>query len=323
MAQKLVLAAAAALIVAGSTPAPAQFKPTKPIEIVVHNGPGSGPDIFGRTVAQIIEQEKLAPVRFQVSNRVGGGGVTAANYLVERKGDSHVLAAFTSVWMTNPMVQQAASTKVVDMTPIARLVVEPAVIVVRADSPFKTLRDVMNAALKDGKIKQAGGSPLARDALVRQLLMAESGAKWAFISFPAASERLAALLGGHVDFVLLEPPEAGEFIRAGKLRAVVQIAEKRLPGYEDVPTLQEAGFKVPNVPQARGIIGPPGMPADAVAYYEDMLSKMSRSPGWQKFLQSNQLDDAYLNAKATTAFLGDYEQQLRDILVQSGVKLVR
>jgi putative tricarboxylic transport membrane protein len=324
MAQKLVLAAAVALVAAGTSPALAQFKPAKTIEIVVHNGPGSGPDIFGRTVAQVIEQEKLAPVRFQVSNKVGGGGVTAANYMVERKGDAHTLGAFTSVWMTNPLVQKAASTKVVDMTPIARLVVEPAVIAVRADSPFKTLRDVMNAALKDGsKIRQAGGSPLARDALVRQLLMAESGAKWAFVSFPAASERLAALLGGHVDFVLLEPPEAGELIRAGKLRALVQLAEKRLPGYESVPTLPEAGFKVPNVPQARGIIGPPGMPADAVAYYEDLLSRMARSAAWQKFLLTNQLDNAYLNAKATTAFLGDYEGQLRKILTQSGVKLVR
>jgi putative tricarboxylic transport membrane protein len=320
----VVAASAAVLIVAGTMPALAQFKPTKPIEVVVHNGPGSGPDIFGRTVAQSIEQEKLAPVRLQVSNKVGGGGVTAANYLVERKGDAHVLGAFTSVWMTNPLVQQAASTKVVDMTPIARLVVEPAVIVVRADSPFKTLRDVMNAALKEGsKIRQAGGSPLARDALVRQLLMAESGGKWAFVSFPAASERLAALLGGHVDFLLVEPPEAGELIRAGKLRALVQIAEKRLPGFESVPTLPEAGFKIPNVPQARGIVGPPGMPADAVAYYQDMLAKMSRSPTWQKFLKGNQLDDAYLDAKATTAFLGDYEGQLRKILIQSGQKLVR
>jgi putative tricarboxylic transport membrane protein len=325
MLRVLVATGAAALIVADGAPAAAQsFKPTKPIEIVVHNGPGSGPDIFGRTVAQSIEQEKLSPVRLQVSNKVGGGGVTAANYLVERKGDPHVLGAFTSVWMTNPLVQQAASTKVVDMTPIARLVVEPAVIVVRADSPFKTLRDVMNAALKEGsKIRQAGGSPLARDALVRQLLMAESGGKWAFVSFPAASERLAALLGGHVDFLLVEPPEAGELIRAGKLRALVQIAEKRLPGFESVPTLPEAGFKIPNVPQARGIVGPPGMPADAVAYYQDMLAKMSRSPTWQKFLKSNQLDDAYLDAKATTAFLGDYEGQLRKILIQSGQKLVR
>src|SRR5262245_63062393 len=110
-------AATAALAVVFAWPAGAEFKPTRPIEIVVHNGPGSGPDIFGRTVAQAIEQEKLAPVRLQVSNRVGGGGVTAANYLVEHKGDAHVLGAFTSVWMTNPLVQQAASNKVADMTP--------------------------------------------------------------------------------------------------------------------------------------------------------------------------------------------------------------
>ena len=325
MMRVVVATSVAALLFAGAQPASAQtFKPTKPIEIVVHNGPGSGPDIFGRTVAQAIEQEKLAPVRLQVSNKVGGGGVTAANYLVEHKGDAHVLAAFTSVWMTNPLVQQAASTKVVDMTPISRLVVEPAVIVVRADSPFKTLRDVMNATLKEGsKVRQAGGSPLARDALVRQLLMAESGGKWAFVSFPAASERLAALLGGHVDFVLVEPPEAGELVRAGKLRAIVQMADKRLAGFETVPTLPEAGFNVPNVPQARGIIGPPGMPADAVAYYEELLHKTSRTAGWQKFLHENQLDDAFLNSKDTIAFLGEFEKQLRAILVLSGVKLVR
>ena len=273
---------------------------------------------------QIIDQEKLSPVRLQVVNKVGGGGTTAASYVVAKKGDAHVWSVFTSVWITNPLVQEAASNKLVDMTPIARLVVEPAVIVVRADSPFKKLRDVIDAALKNpGQIKQAGGSVLARDALVRQLLMAHTGARWTFISFPAAGERLAALLGGHVDFVLVEPPEAGEQIRAGKLRALVQMADKRLSGFETVPTLPEAGFSVPNVPQARGIIGPPGMPADAVAYYEDLLRRTSRSPGWQKFLTDNQLDDAFLNAKDTITFLGQFEDQLRAILIQSGVKLVR
>ena len=320
---RVVLVTAMALL-AAAFPAAAEFKPTKPIEIVVHNGPGSGPDIFGRTLVQIIDQEKLSPVRLQVVNKVGGGGTTAASYVVNKKGDPHVWTVFTSVWITNPLVQQEASTKLVDMSPIARLVVEPAVIVVRADSPYRTLRDVIDAALKNpGQIKQAGGSVLARDALVRQLLMAHTGARWSFISFPAAGERLAALLGGHVDFVLVEPPEAGELIRAGKLRALVQIADKRLAGFETVPTLPEAGFNVPNVPQARGIVGPPGMPADAVAYYEELLRKTSRSPGWQKFLHDNQLDDAFLNSKDTIAFLGEFEQQLRDILIQSGVKLVR
>jgi len=324
MQRIIALAATVVLATAVVGPAAAEFKPTKPIEIVVHNGPGSGPDIFGRTLVQIIDQEKLSPVRLQVVNKVGGGGTTAASYVVGKKGDPHVWTVFTSVWITNPLVQQEASTKLVDMSPIARLVVEPAVIVVRADSSYQTLRDVIDAALKSpGQIKQAGGSVLARDALVRQLLMAHTGARWSFISFPAAGERLAALLGGHVDFVLVEPPEAGELIRAGKLRALVQIADKRLAGFENVPTLPEAGFNVPNVPQARGIVGPPGMPADAVAYYEELLRKTSRSPGWQKFLHDNQLDDAFLNSKDTIAFFGEFEQQLRDILIQSGVKVIR
>src|SRR5262245_60958904 len=177
---RVLVAAGIAALIAVPAPAVAQgFKPSKPIEIVVHNGPGSGPDIFGRTVAQIIEQEKLLPVRVQVANKVGGGGTTAASYMVSKKGDAHTWAVFTSVWITNPLVQEAASTKLVDMTPVARLVVEPAVIVVRAESPYKTLRDVIDAALKaPGQLKQAGGSPLARDALVRQLLMANTGARW-------------------------------------------------------------------------------------------------------------------------------------------------
>lgn len=324
MSSKVLLAATAIALAAAASPANAEFKPSRPIEVVVHNGPGSGPDIFGRTLTQIIDQEKLSPVRVQVVNKVGGGGTTAAAYVVGKKGDAHTLTVFTSVWITNPLVQQEASTKLVDMTPIARLVVEPAVIVVRAESPFKTLREVIDAALKNpGALKQAGGSVLARDALVRQLLMTHTGARWSFISFPAGSERLAALLGGHVDFLLVEPQEAGELIRAGKLRALAQIADKRLPGFPDVPTLPEAGFNVPNVPQARGIVGPPGMPADAVAYYEDLLRRTSRSPGWQKFLTDNQLDDAFLNAKDTVMFLGQFEAQLRAILLQSGVKLVR
>ena len=150
---------------AGSAPTLAQqFKPSKQIEIVVHNGPGSGPDIFGRTVAQIIDQEKLAPVRFQVVNKVGGGGVTAANYMVEKKGDAHTLGVFTSVWMTNPLVQKAAATKVVDMTPIARLVIEPAVIVVRADSPYKIAARRDGCGEQGSRQDQAGRRLAARRA---------------------------------------------------------------------------------------------------------------------------------------------------------------
>jgi putative tricarboxylic transport membrane protein len=231
---------------------------------------------------------------------------------------------FTSLWVSNPLVQATANYKMQDMTPLSRLVIEPGVIVVRADSPFKTLKDVIEAARKNpGGLKQSGGSILARDSLVRQVLMAATGTKWAYISFPSGGERIAALLGGHVDLMVLEPSEAGELIRSGKVRAVAQLSSKRVTGYESVPTLKEAGFDVPEVPQARGIVGPPGLPADAVAYYDGLLEKVAKSPTWQKHVRDNLLEDAFLKSKETLAFLNQYETQLRGVLKAAGVKLVR
>src|SRR5688572_32680425 len=120
-----------------SSPALAQFKPTKPIEFIVHTGPGGGGDVLARFIAQAVEKEKLAPVRMQVNNKPGGGGLTAMNYVVEKKGDAHAIAVYTSVWVVNPLTQTEAKVTVKDMTHIARLVLEPAMVVVKTDAPYK------------------------------------------------------------------------------------------------------------------------------------------------------------------------------------------
>src|SRR3954452_24423714 len=147
MNRREVLAGATSLLVMSALDsAHAEFKPTHPIEFVVHGGPGSGNDVFARALISIIDQEKLSPVRLQVANKPGGGSTTAAAYVVSKKGDPHVIACFTNIWLIDPLLQEAASNKPQDMSPIARLVVEPALVVVRADSPFKSLGDFIEAA---------------------------------------------------------------------------------------------------------------------------------------------------------------------------------
>ena len=300
------------------------FQPSRPIEFVVHTGPGGGADVLARALAVIIDKEKLAPVRIQVSNKSGGGGLTAMHYLAEKKGENHTIAVFTGNWITNPLVRAEAKITVQELTPVVRLVLEPAVIVVKADAPFKTLKDFIDAAKKNpGQLKQSGGSLTSRDNVVRQLLQKHTGAQWAFISFPGGGERIAALLGSHVNMMVIEPQEAGEHIRAGNMRVLAQVSEKHLAGFPNVPTLKEAGYDVPVVPQVRGILAPPGVSKEAVAYYEDLFAKVAKSASWKKYLEDNQFEDGFMRSAELSKFFGEFSATMRGILKEAGVKVVR
>ena len=300
------------------------FNPSKPIEFVTHTGPGGGGDVLARAIAAAMEKEKLMPVRMQVVNKTGGGGHTAMSYLVEKKGDTHTIAVFTGLWFTNPIMRAEANITLKDLTPLVRLVLEPAMIVVKSDSPYKTLKEFIDAAKQSpGQLKQSAGSLGSRDWVVRQLLMKNTGANWAFISFPGGGERIAALLGGHVNMMVIEPQEAGEHIRAGNMRVIAQIADKRLPPFPNVPTVQEAGFDIPNVPQVRGLVAPPGIPAVVVAYWEDVFARFVKTPSWRKYLEDQLFEDGFQRSAELNKFIDQYSETTRGILRDGGVKVVR
>ena len=292
--------------------------------MIVHTAPGGGNDLLARAVAQMLEKEKLLPVRMQVINKPGGNGAVAAAALSEKKGESNVLGFITSVWIANPLTTSEAKVTLHDLTPVANLLREPAVFAVRSDSPYKTLKDFIDAAkAKPGELKQSGGSVTSRDNIIRQTLQTSTGAKWAFVSFQGGGERLAALLGGHVDMMVIEPQEAGEQIRAGKLRVLAQIADKPLPSYQNVPTLKQAGFDVVATPQIRAVVAPPGIPKEALAYYEDMFLKLSKTASWKKYVEDYQLEDGYSNGADLGKSITQIEKDMRTQFQVAGMKLVR
>src|SRR6185503_10005227 len=159
MKTRTAILSAALVVAAVSLPAHAQgFKPSKPIEFVTHTGPGGGGDVLARAIATAMEKEKLLPVRMQVNNKTGGGGATAMAYLMEKKGDTHTIAVYTGLWFTNPIMREEAKVRMKDLTPVVRLVLEPAMIVVKNDAPYKTLKDFIDAAKqKPGELKQSAG----------------------------------------------------------------------------------------------------------------------------------------------------------------------
>lgn len=308
-----------------ATPAGSQeFKPTKQIETVVHTGPGGGSDIFARAIAEMMQKEKLLPQRMQVVNKPGGGPAVAMAYLAEKKGETHTIGYFTGVWVTNPLTVVEANVTVKDLTPITRLVLEPAVIAVKADSPYKTMKDFIDAAKKNPKqLGQSGGSITSRDNLMRLLLQKHTGAQWNFISFPSGGERLSNLLGGHVQMMVIEPQEAGEQIRAGNLRVIASLTEKRLPSLANVPTLKEQGIDVPIIPQARGVLAPPAAPREVVAYWEGVFDSFVKTAGWKHYVEQNQFEDAYLKGPALNKFIDSLQDQMREVLKEAGAKIVR
>src|SRR3982751_340680 len=308
--RSLMLAAALTCAVAAQA-----WQPTKPIELVVHTAPGGGNDVLARAIAVMAEKEKLLPVRINVFNKPGGNGAVAAAFLAERKGEPHTIGLITSNWIIGPLVTSEAKVTLQDVTLIAQLVSEPALIAVRADSPYRTLRDFIEAAkAKPGALKQSGGTLTARDSIMRHVLQKETGARWAFISFPGGGERIAALLGGHVDMMIIEPEEAGENIRAGKIRVIAQIADKRLQAFPNVPTLKEAGYDVALVPQIRGVVAPPGIAPDVVAYWEDFCRRLVRTPSWRKYIEDNQFEDSFYVGRDFAKAVDPTTQQLRTIL---------
>jgi putative tricarboxylic transport membrane protein len=302
----------------------AQFTPSRQIEAVVHTGPGGGSDIFARAIAEMLQKEKLINQRMQVVNKSGGGSAVAMSYLAEKKGDPHTIGFFTGVWVTNPMTTQEATVTVKELTPIMRLVLEPAVVAVKADSPYKDMKDFIEAAKKSpNQLRQSGGSVTGRDNLMRLLIQKATGAQWTYISFPSGGERLSNLLGGHVHMMVLEPQEAGEQIRAGQLRVIASLTEKRLPSLPNVPTIKEQGIDVTIIPQARGIVAPPGASQDTVQYYEGVFDRFAKTAGWKQYLEQNQFEDGYLKGQPLNKFFDDLTVLMRNVLKEAGAKVVR
>ena len=322
-ARKAALAAFAALSLAAPDAFP-QWVPTRPVEVIVHTGPGGGNDLLARAIATMAEKEHLLPVRMTVINKPGGNGAVAAAALAEKKDDPNTIGMITSVWIAGPLTASEAKITVMDLKPVSMLMLEPAVVAVRADSPFKSLKDFIEAAkAKPMQLRQSGGSVTSRDNIFRLQMSHATGARWAYVSFPGGGERLAALLGGHVDLMVIEPQEAGEQVRAGKLRVIAQLTEKRLPGYPDVPTLKEAGYDVKTTPQIRAVVAPPRQPDAATRYWEGFFARLHETASWKKYVADNQLEDAYAPAAALRATVKDIESQLREAYKQADVKVVR
>ena len=313
-----VAACSLALLARVQSVSAADGYPNKPILFITHSGPGGGMDTMLRRMTDIMAKERLVTQQMRVENVQGGSGAKAMTTLVKRKGDDHVLAGMTSVWVAAPLISPDVKVSYKDMTPIALLGLDPNLVVVRADSPFKTMKDLLDfAKANPSKVKQAGASVTSTPNFDRIAIGEATGANWDYVAFPSGGEAITAVLGGHVNLVIGQPADMGGHLSAGALRALASFSESRLAGFPNVPTLRELGITARvSRGTVRGIVAPPDMPATAIHYWEQVLRRLTQTQGYQQFSREIELFPKFLTSKEFKQFLDEETDNLSKSLAR-------
>jgi len=313
--RRLVLTAAVA-IVASQQPAAAQME----LKIMAPAAPGGGWDQTARSMQQALVAEKIAR-SVQVVNVAGAGGsVGIAQFVNGAKGDGNQLMVNGFV-MVGALAMSKSPVTLDQVTPIARLTEETQVIVVPANSPIKTAKDLAAAVKADvAKVTWAGGSAGGVDHITAALFAGAIGAdatKVNYIPFSGGGESLAAILGAKVTAGISGYGEYEGQIKAGKLRAVGVTSPQRLPGI-DIPTFKEQGVDLV-ITNWRSVVAPPGITAEQRKALSEAIDKMVKSAAWKEILKQKGWDDAYLPGDAFAQFLKQEQARVTDVLKSVGL----
>jgi putative tricarboxylic transport membrane protein len=308
-----------ALLVLGSTFAvEAAGFPTKPITLVVHAGAGGGSDIFARTLAAANDKDKYFPQPIVVENKPGGSGAIAFAYVAGKKGDPYFLLTAVTSFLTTPILRKA-SFDYKDFTPIANFAFDEYLAMVRADSKYKTMKELVEAARANPQQITVGGTQLgSSDSICAYLIEKATGVKFNFVVFNSGGEVNAALLGGHIDWAVSNPGEALELAKAKKIRNLGVYSEKRLAGAPDVPTMKEQGIDAVYV-QNRGLVAPGGIPADARQVLQDGLHKYTQSDTFKQYIENNLLSAAWMDGPTFGKWLAGEHDRYQQVLKAMGL----
>jgi tripartite-type tricarboxylate transporter receptor subunit TctC len=314
------LAAAFALALA-ALPAAAQGEyPSRTVTMIVPFPPGGVADITARPVAdamgRILRQSVI------VENKAGAGGGVGMQYVARAKPDGYtVLLALSSISIIpaadrilgrDPMFQLA------QLVPIARFTADPTVLAVRADSPWKSAGDMIEAAKRaPGTIPYGSSGNYGTMHVPMEMLAAAGGAKMLHVPFTGAGPAVVALLGGSVDAVSTGPSTVLGHVQAGKVRVLASWGEARHPALPDVPTLKELGYDA-TFSQWTGLFVPAGTPEPVVAKLREAAKAAAGDPAFLAALARVQTPLQYLDQPQFRAFWDADAKKLEGVVQRIG-----
>ncbi len=298
MRRNMLVALLASLVVtAGVTTAVAADYPNKPIQLIVPYGAGGSTDVLARAISQVAP--KHFPQPLVVVNKAGGGGIPGRVDVVKSKADGYTLlfgygsGEDTVVPFQRPLPYDVFK----DFEVICRMSVHSIVLAVPANSPYKTLADLVKA----GKTKDymtASVSTKGASVDITFLLFAKAaGIKVTTIPGSGGSDAITKLVGGHVDFGGGHPSEVLPHMKADRLRGLAVAFEKRDPSVADVPTFKEFGYDVVTAGSVKGVAAPKGTPKEITSYLEKKFKEIADDAEFQKIMKDIGQPVMYQNAE--------------------------
>lgn len=310
----------AALSAIGALPLSAQAATA--LKMMIPANPGGGWDSTGRALGKALQDAGVASAVTYENKGGAAGALGLAQFYNASKGDGNALMVMGAV-MLGGIITGKPPVSVTQLTPVARLTTEWNVFVLPANSPFKTMADVVAQLKKDpASVKWGGGSRGSTEHIAAAMIAREVGvdpAKINYVAFRGGGEATAAILGGNVTVGGSGYSEFDQYIESGKMKPIAVTSESRLKGSAGkVPTLKEQGLNVV-IGNWRGVYGAAGITAAQRKALTDMVVKATKSKAWAEALEKNGWTPALLTGPAFDDFVDRDFASLRATMVKAGM----
>jgi putative tricarboxylic transport membrane protein len=290
------------------------------LRMMVPNSPGGGYDLTARTAVKIMEDDDITG-RVEVFNVLGAGGTVAMARLINERGNGDLMMTM-GLGVVGSVFTNGSSARASDATALAKLIEDPGAVFVPADSPFKTINDLVVAWKADpSKVTIGGGSsPGGPDHLFPMELAKTVGVDPKtvnYITYDGGGDLLTALLGKKITVGTSSPGELIDQIEAGQLRVLAVSGEERVEGV-DAPTLKESGIDL-TFANWRGVLAPPGIADKDKQAMVKALEEMHGTPQWKEALVKNGWTDAFMTGQDFEKFLKDQDNRVSSTLTELGL----
>jgi tripartite-type tricarboxylate transporter receptor subunit TctC len=295
--------------------------PTKPIEIVVPFAAGGSTDVLARLVA------KYAPKHFEkplvVINKPGGGGVTGTEGVVRSNPDGYSLyVGYGSGHdLVMPHFQKLPFETFKDLIPVCRLSVHSVVMIIRADAPYKTMKEFIEWGKKKDQVTASVSTKAGSVDIAFQAVGKATGLKMVTVPFRGGAESVTAIVGGQTDCGGNHPSEIISHIKAKRLIPIAVALDQRDSAIPDVPTFKELGYPVAVVGSVKGVAAPKGTPADVVQYLAERFKKICEDPEFIKSMKDIGQPVMYLGPSDFGKYLKDGFDQYGKLIQEFNIKL--